>query len=370
MRLLVDTWGMDITRACIALLLVACLAGCTAPTTRRGLEHAVDAAVAPRLQQTGSREGLVEVIRAQRRAVEVQSDWHLRHYCAAFRGHTDEWECREWRGEADDERLERIEVTGSRISPTDVLTNNQEGGVDEGDFIKKRGDRLYLLSRGELHTLDLADGGLRHTQKLALGEPGKDMPWFDEILAAGPWLILLAYDPHRSSVQVLVFREAPEGLVAAARHEINAADYFSGSNYGARIEGENLLLYLSASIDENLDNWLAWRPLGDGEWRDLIDPAAVYVPLALSANPSLHAVLRCPVDGLHAGLHCEARGVIGAGMATFYASASAGYLGLSEWHHDALFDPRFDSGGWEMEMPDDWKRTTLYRFAFDQRGAA
>lgn len=55
--------------------------------------------------------------------------------------------------------LEHIEVTGSRISNSDLITNNQEAGIDEGGIVKKLGNYLLVLRSGTLYSIALREGG-------------------------------------------------------------------------------------------------------------------------------------------------------------------------------------------------------------------
>lgn len=277
--------------------------------------------------------------------------------------------------------LERIAVTGSRIKASDIITNNQEAGVDEGDIVKKFGNLLFVLRRGALHSVDIgtdADPTLTHVSRLDAAileedEIEEDPLWYDEILVAGNSLILLGFNWEEDRSELLIFNIDTDGTLSRRAHYgIAVDDYFSGSNYGARIEADNLLLSLSSTLHPNRDDWPSWRRLDqtDTVWQPLIEPEDVYLPVSIETWPTLHLIARCPLERLGQGdLDCITTGIIGNEDAEFYASSNAAYLSVAAWDKQALLDPRFEPWmiDYEPSLADlrPLRHTLIYRIAFD-----
>jgi uncharacterized secreted protein with C-terminal beta-propeller domain len=91
--------------------------------------------------------------------------------------------------------LEKVEVTGSRISQadaeSDAITNVQTQGVDEGGIVKKLGDYLIVLRRGRLFTIKAGADQLRPVSSINAYAPGISPggAWYDEMLISGRTLV-------------------------------------------------------------------------------------------------------------------------------------------------------------------------------------
>jgi|CXWL01.1.fsa_nt_gi hypothetical protein len=362
------------SRVFVLLLVVASLtSGCAAIESVR-LERAAQKTHMPALQRASSEQDLIGMARASRVFAEAATERRLRIYCADSRNASD-YECLLRNDDPSDDR-ELIEVTGSRIQASDVVTNNQEAGVDEGDIVKKLGDRLIVLHAGTLHVIGLHEGqqetlALLDSLRIAVDSFGSST-WYDEILAAGDGVILLGYNWDQEVAELSVFALSPQGKLAhRGRYWIRVGDYFSGSNYGARIEGENLLLSLSTVLAETGTRWPMWsrRDVADPQWQSLVEPKDLYFPLAITPAPHAHLVLRCPLAALaDTDLDCRVTGIVGGENSEFYASADAAYLAIREWDPKALLDPRFDAdlADWDDSLADlrAHRYTAIYRLPY------
>jgi len=186
------------------------------------------------------------------------------------------------------EELDRIQVTGSRIAPEDVITNVQTPGVDEGGIVKRMGDVLIVLRGEHLYTVLLGDDQgetLRLAESYRLSEGDrKDSIWYDELLAFEGGLLVLSFDFDQHLTELHVFALSIAGeLESRGRIQIQSDDYYSGSNYGMRLKDNNLLL--SASVDlgsGSSSTWPMWRAHDDqdsSKWQPLIEPEEVLLPL-------------------------------------------------------------------------------------------
>jgi hypothetical protein len=296
------------------------------------------------------------------------------------RGET--WVCKSLKNgqSQDDFTLDRIEVTGSRIRAEDVITNNQEAAIDEGDIVKKSGRHLFVLRRGWLHVVDIGTGArpmLEVVERLrAATDASGETVWYDEILAIGDHLILVGYNYGEDVVELLRFDVADDGKLARnGRYWLRVADYFSSGNYGSRIEGRNLLLSLTMPLDASDERaWPSWsrRDVAEPVWHPLVELDDVFLPAAVPLDPVIHLVLRCPVEGLDGDmLRCESAGVVGSNEAESYVAADAAYLAVVHWRPEALMDPRFDFRAWRWTEDSDLvgrRHTVVYRMSFDAEG--
>ncbi len=356
-------------------LAAALLTGCAGMESRRNIgDEAVRAAS---LRKAGSSRQLLAYVDANRTWFEEADAHRQRSFCAlpANLGH---WSCKP---QEEGAHLDRIEVTGSRIDAADIITNNQEQGVDEGDIVKKLGDRLFVLREGKLHVIDLVVDrrpDLRVSDTLVVATDIEDdrTTWYDELLAVDGMLVLLGFNWSSEAAELSLFDVASDGrLTHRLRYWLRVDDYFSGSNYGARIEGENLLISLSMALDGASGHWPEWsrRDLDPAQWQSLVEPEDVHLPLAIVRHPKLHVVLRCPLHRLAAGsMECRATGLIGSSEHEFYASSHAAYLSISEWHERVHLDPRFER--WRVNFDDTLRDlraqryTLVYRIPFDDAG--
>lgn len=263
------------------------------------------------------------------------------------------WSCDHKQTRKDATTLDAVTVVGSSISAADMITRNQEGGVDEGDIVKKSGDFIIVLRQGVLHSIRISRNGAPvlervDTMKVAADASGKDA-WYDEILTFGRRLILLGfnYGNDKDVAELVLFDLGPDGHFRRdGRYWLRTQDYFSADNYATRIQGDNLLMTMSLQLD--LQGEMAWpewsqRDIPLPRWTPLIDVEELYFPIYTTPRPYVHLLLQCPIAKLgSAGLDCRTTGIIGGGQSVFYASNTAAYLALPAWDAAAYEDLEFN----------------------------
>lgn len=316
-----------------------------------------------------SEESLQQRLAALERLATARKQAELEARCA---DRVDRERCLEGDG------LDRIMVTGSRISSADLITNNQEAGIDEGGIVKKSGDYLIVLRSGTLYSIALREGGgdsLMVVDRLLAAEDdsGRSV-WYDEILALDGRIILLGYG---DGSQLIGFDLDPAGRLHRRWHyTLSSNDYFSGENYGMRLHGERLVFKQSLGLSSlSRLRWPTWRHGGEPEsnGRSLVDGHQILVPGLVSDHADLHLVLSCPLSALDAGrFDCEARGALGDGEAELYVAESAAYLALSAWDDELYLEPQFVPWGWSPsrsgEQLQAHRQTWLVRFPLERAG--
>ena len=230
----------------------------------------------------------------------------------------------------------------------DSITNTQEAGVDEGGIVKAAGDHLIVLRRGRLFTFSLAGGGLRAIDRIDVPAPGSAAPtaspweasWYDEMLVAGGYVVVIGYNYREQGTEILRFRLGNDGRLAfhdASR--LAASDYYSADNYASRLVGTELVTYNVRYIggrvqpDQVLPALTDETPGRPRRTQVLTRPGDVFIdPNAGAANlayDSLHSVTRCDLTA--PTLACSAIAVIGPPSRTFYVSPRAIYLWTTAW---------------------------------------
>ena len=362
--------------ACLVAALVL-LSGCAA-IERRELGHAADATASPVLRKVGSVAELDQLLANGERLAALEDEQDRRRQCRQPKAERPAWlRCKGGRPDDDSDVLETIEVTGSRLDPRDLITNNQEGGVDEGDFVKKSGDFLLVLRGGTLHVVRIARDGthvLEHASSLRLADDSDDDIWFDEILTFGPRVLLLGFNYGEAEpvAELQLFTLDEHGrLQRDARFWLRSNDYFDGDNYGARLQGDNLLLSLNLPLQLSGDMaWPEWsrRDVAAPAWTPLLEATDLYYPMLPGAFPGLHVVLQCPLAGLEGErLACRSTGFVASGRSELYVTARHAYLALGglapEAYRSRLMHPADDS-----LPPEAWPlvRTVILRVPFGQ----
>lgn len=351
---------------CTALLASLLAIGCAhrSPAPRSPLEHAWKDAHSLTGTVVESKATLQQHLEALKRLIEARRQAEREAHCAA-------------QPENERERclwaeLEFIEVTGSRIAASDLITNTQEAGIDEGGIVKKSGDHLLVLRQGTLYSIALREAGhdtLRVVDRLSAVEDdaGRGV-WYDEILALDERVVLLGFG---EGTQLIGFALDAAGRLRRDWHyTLSSIDYFSGNNYGMRLHGDRLVFKLSLILDWNWQpTWPSWRPGDDLVTvpRPLVEAGQILLPGLVSEDARLHLVLSCPLSELDAGrFDCETRGVLGEGRSELYVAESAAYLALPAWDEELHFDPRFDGRGWNPRLPleqlEARRQTWLVRF--------
>jgi hypothetical protein len=369
-----------LTLALLALLLTAC----AAQQDRLRVQRAWDQAYQPRMQALESDSALLDYAARNRALMEERRNAARRAACRGWDGRGPRpFDCNRPRRDGVDEMefLDRIEVTGSRISAADVITNNQEPGVDEGDIVKKSGDFLLLLRRGMLFSVCIVCNGrpgletidrlnlVRARQGGSSGFESADVSldediWYDEILVLGDQLVLLGFDYDEDAARLIGVRMQADGrLEPEWQYAVRTEDYYSGTNYGARLHGDSLVLRFGERISPGGGlRWPQWRSIEKAEWQDLFDAQRIFIPPALSSHPYLHLVLRCPLADLRAGrVNCSATGVVGEAQVEFYVVDDFAYLALPTWNERLYLDPTFTASRYR------WGRETTLADARMQR---
>lgn len=252
-----------------------------------------------------------------------------------------DWEvCQGYDPTQDD--LDSIIVTGSRI-PAPTITNNQLEGVDEGDIVKLWNDTLVILRRGRVFTVDISRGGLRAVDSADAYAPGVDAEgdWYDEMLVADGWVVVIGYSYDRETVEINRFRLDRRGrLTFVDSHRLTANDYYSSRNYASRLIGGQLVLYSPMSVSSAQDaladapRLTRLRTGGREEARPLLDSTQIYRTPGLFPGEeppveTIHAVVRCDLTAQ--ALECGATAIVGPSNRVFYASTTHAYLWLTQW---------------------------------------
>ena len=270
--------------------------------------------------------------------------------------------------------LDSIDVVGSRVADADLITNNQEAGVDEGSIVKKMGPLLLVLRQGVLHVIDTGTPGNERLGLLqshpVVADDTRDDLYYDEILTFSGGAILLGFNYMESAAELFVFRlDAKGGLEPRGRWLLAVDDYFSGNNSGARIRGGELVLSLSFPAESLLqDNWPFAASVGaDGEpiqatRVDLLAPEDLQVLNALGAAPQVHAFLRCDLDALlQQRLTCQPSAAVANADASTYIAADGIYLADYSWTAQAWRRRDFDPwrARWTQPEPGDYASRVL-----------
>lgn len=232
---------------------------------------------------------------------------------------------------------EEVVVTGSRIAAPSI-TNNQEAGVDEGDIVKLWNDTLVILRRGRVFTVDIAGGGMRPVESIAAYAPGveADDDWYDEMLVADGWVVVIGYSYERETTEINRFRLDRRGRIRFVdSHRLTANDYYSSRNYASRLIGERLVLYSPMQVgDENdpLSEAPRLTRLGrDGaeQPRALLRASDIYRAPSLIDGESaeaqaIHTLASCDLTARE--LACRATAVAGPYWRNVYVADEAAYL--------------------------------------------
>lgn len=261
-------------------------------------------------------------------------------------------------------------VTGSRIgglaSPVSI-TNNQVGGVDEGDIVKLIGDHLVLLQDGRLFTVSLNSASGEPPElidRINVYTGATERAWYDEILVRGRDIIVLGYSYRAGESFVRFFRIDDTGqLTRNGGFSIRSNDYFSSDNYASRIIGDRLVMHIPVGLD-SLDFGDDGRALlprirfdNDREGRPIGSAGDAYRPLQRLMNPMLHNVVICDVDALIANNteDCQTQHIVASPEHQFYVSQDAFYLwthyGYSDFNTYGILRAECAIGGAEDHQP-------------------
>ena len=266
--------------------------------------------------------------------------------------------------------------------------NRQEAGVDEPDYVKTDGARVFVASPGRLVALDAADRGVVGSVELAEGY-GPEIFLFGDSLLVVQRAITVG-EPHPRSETVLqridVRGDAFEiietirlqGRFLSARSVGGVAhvvsfyepylaldwiDPYTAGGEQAAAEANRALV-----AESTLDDWLPSYSTGTtdataaADGRLLVSCDAVHIPSVFSGL-GMTAVVSIPVDG---SFDPAAATAVAAPGTTVYASVESLYVATTVW-----VDPGALDG--EEAWKEAWsrRRTSIHRFDIaDPAGAA
>jgi len=230
------------------------------------------------------------------------------------------------------------------------ITNTQEANVDEGGIVKVRGDTLVILRRGRLFTISLAGGRMRPVDSINAFPPGVsgEDDWYDEMLLSGDRVVVVGYSYGRGGTEINRFRlDAAGRLRFEDSYHLRSNDYYSSRNYASRLIGNRLIFYTPLYLDwrhdplEALPGLRKWQrgQRRDGPFRPISTARQIFIAPSMRGDreapiSTLHSVTDCDLTA--PVLTCSAVGVLGPDSRTFYVSANAVYLWVSEWTYNAL----------------------------------
>ena len=262
-------------------------------------------------------------------------------------------------------------------------TNVQEQGVDEADFIKTDGRRIFTLSGGELVVVDVARRQVIDTITVAEG-------WSPELFIDGDSLLLIvrSYDEDTHVPQTVLQRiDVTNGRLSIVDTMRVEGDYLSARSVGgiARVimrydphhnfpfvypqnpQGEDAAERVNreAVLNSTLDDWLPRYATGNGDTaggQQLTDCAEVHAPSVFSGF-GVSTVMSVPVSG---GLDPSSSTAVTAPGDTVYASVDSLYVATTRWLDPEQFDD--DEDAWRRAWQE--RRTALHRFDISSGGSA
>lgn len=262
-------------------------------------------------------------------------------------------------------------------------TNVQERGVDEADFVKTDGRRIFTLSGGELVVVDVGRRQVIDTVEVAEG-------WSPELFIDGDSLLLIvrSYDDDTHVSQTVLQRIDLSGgrlsIVDTMRVE---GEYLSARSVGgiARVimrydphhnfpfvypqnpQGEDAAERVNreAVLNSTLDDWLPRYATGERDTaggQQLTDCAEVHAPSVFSGF-GVSTVMSVPVSG---ELDPSSSTAVTAPGDTVYASVDSLYVATTRWLDPELFAD--DEEGWRRAWQE--RRAALHRFDISSSGSA
>jgi Beta propeller domain len=226
----------------------------------------------------------------------------------------------------------------------DKITNTQEAGVDEGGIVKVRGDILVILRRGRLFTVSTRNGELRPVDYIDAFPPGVNpsSDWYDEMLIAGDRIIVIGYSYGRGGTEINRFRLSGDGrLRFEDAYHLKSNDYYSSRNYASRLIGTRLIVYSPLYVPYNAEASTDWMPAvrrwsGNpaAPFQRIVGASDIYIPKQWedperASIDAIHTVTEC--DLLAPELRCRATSVLGPAGRTFYVSAHAVYVWVTDY---------------------------------------
>lgn len=235
---------------------------------------------------------------------------------------------------------EEIVVSGLRGTLEESITNNQEGGVDEGDIIKLSGKFLIALRQGRLYSVDIDHGGtgtIRKIDQIDVSPPTwPHDAWYDELLVSGNTLLVIGYSYEEDASELAFFTLDSEGKLDYRKtYLIDSTDYYSHNNYAGRLVNGNLVLYLEDYAYQDFDeekqlkrfipNVRQVNKYGKVINRHpLFHEHTIYRPVQHSTDPSLFTAAICPLTLER--FSCSARSIMVDWVREHYVSENALYM--------------------------------------------
>jgi len=263
------------------------------------------------------------------------------------------------------------DVAGEAAAPVadnEVITNNQEEGVDEGGIVKNIGDHLMVLRKGRLFAVDISEAPRQSdSARVALDEDLNDQVWYDEMLVRGRDIYVVGYryvaklededgpfifDTYsygRGTTEIAHFYLEEDGKLSRMETQFfESMDYYSGTNYTSRMIGDKLIFYIPVTTNNDgrgsLPRMLEYQ--GDGRFRR---GAAIYTHddvVDSSSNNSgyygggyAHALVTCPIEDGVTG-DCTAKALEGGWAQSRYVTRDDVYL----WMGDAVYAMSLEDG--------------------------
>ncbi len=241
-------------------------------------------------------------------------------------------------------------------SSDDKITNTQEADVDEGGIVKVRAGMLVVLRRGRLFTVSTRNGDLRPIDAIDAYPPGVNPSgdWYDEMLISGDRVIVIGYSYGRGGTEINRFRLSAEGKLSFEdAYHLRSNDYYSSRNFASRLIGTRLVVYspLYVPYDSAVSvNWLPalrkWTGDPKAGFERIVSANHIYLPRKwrdAEAAPidAIHTVTDCDLTA--PVLHCDATSVLGPNGRTFYVSANAVYVWVSQPRWGRRESPRATS---------------------------
>ncbi len=284
---------------------------------------------------------------------------------------------------AENDSAGAAEATGGSFSGT----NNQEGGVDEADFVKTDGKRLVVLNANTVRVIDTTGDSpeLVHTIKM------QDNLWVSELFLVGDRALVMSQGwveealPNANTGEEADWGVMPSGTSTTSLTEIDLISgtvgetitfegvYLSGREVDGSIRvvinsgvGQFPFVYANGEAAEEaaektnrellkqstIEQWLPGFRLSDGSAGSLVPCDQMYIPGEFSGFGTL-AVLTLDVsEGLRLN---DSLGVLTEGQ-TIYASTDRLAVSTTRWEGDF---------NWEEGIPADQETYITSFHSFD-----
>jgi len=215
------------------------------------------------------------------------------------------------------------------------------------------------------------DGVLEPVSMVDAFPPGSSLgTWYDEMLIHGDTIVVVGYSYQVGATELGLFSIDDEGTIRhRSTYFLRSNDYYSSRNYASRLVDGELIIYMPYYLlqydwqDEGVDiSMPALRAHAEdgqvGGWSDIVASTDVYRPVQPTLWPTLHTVVTCDLDAAELG--CTARGILGPYARTFYVSADAVYLWVTDDTWDWQDDQEVEEQDAAQQEPE--PNAMVYRF--------